>query len=524
MADFDLLIRGGTVIDGSGKPRRRADIAVRGDRIAAIGPLADARATVTIDATGLIVAPGFIDVHNHSDGWLLKTRNFTSKTLQGFTTEILMSDGISYAPTTPALAPQWLYYLRSLNGLALHDYEGWQSIGDYLELLDRRTVQNVVAQVCYANVRVMAHGWGRGQLDDSELRRMRYEVRRGMDEGATGVSTGLDYVSQFFADTDELVEVIAASASAAGVYVTHVRYKRGTLAGVREAVEIGRRAGVAVHISHLKGATQREAEELLAYIDNTAVHEVDFSFDIYPYLPGSSMLNQLLPYEVWEDGPLAVLGKLADPDVRRHFGVQLTDAAVSLENVRIAWVGSVDNQHLRGLSLAEYAQHVARSPADALCDLLIEENLAVTCVFHVGEDPLVEPFLAHPRFMLGSDGIYFPEARVHPRQYGSAPRILGPLVRDRRLFTLEEAVRKMTSIPATRFGLTDRGVIEDGAYADLVIFNPETISDRATFADPQQHSVGIEHVIVNGTPIVADGTPIDRFDGPLPGRALRYRA
>ncbi|HVU89917.1 MAG TPA: D-aminoacylase [Pirellulales bacterium] len=524
MADFDLLIRSGTVIDGSGKPRARADVAVRNDRVAATGALADARAAATIDATGLIVAPGFIDVHNHSDGWLLKIPHFASKTLQGFTTEVLMSDGISYAPTTTALAPQWLYYLRSLNGLALHDYEGWQSIGDYMQLLDRRTVQNVIAQVCYANVRVMEVGWGRGRPDDSQLRRMRYEVRRGMDEGATGVSTGLDYVSQFFAETDELVEVIAASAAAAGVYVTHVRYKRGTLAGVREAVEIGRRAGVAVHISHLKGANQREAEELLAYIDNTAVHEVDFSFDIYPYLPGSSMLNQLLPYEVWENGPLGVLARLADPTVRRHFAAQLADGAVSLENIRIAWVGSVDNQHLRGLSLAEYARRVARPPADALCDLLIEENLAVTCVFHLADDSLVEPFLAHPRFMLGSDGIYFPDALVHPRQYGSAPRILGALVRERRLFTLEEAVRKMTSIPATRFGLTDRGVIEEGAFADLVVFNPDTITDRATYADPQQHAVGVEHVIVNGTPIVAAGAPIDRFDGPLPGRALRYRA
>ena len=414
MADFDLLIRGGTVIDGSGKPRHAADVAIRGDRIASIGKLADARSATTIDATGLIVAPGFIDVHNHSDGWLLKTPNFASKTLQGFTTEVLMSDGISYAPTTPDLAPQWLYYLRSLNGLVLHDYEGWQSIGDYLELLDRRTVQNVVAQVCYANVRVMALGWGRGRPDDGQLRRMRYEVRRGMDEGATGVSTGLDYVSQFFAETDELVEVIAASAAAAGVYVTHVRYKRGTLAGVREAVDIGRRAGVAVHISHLKGANEREAEELLAYIDNTAVHEVDFSFDIYPYLPGSSMLNQLLPYEVWEDGPLAVLGKLADPNVRRHFAVQLADGAVSLENIRIAWVGSVDNQHLRGIVTGR--MRAPRRTASGRRDLrlLIEENLAVTCVFHIGNDALVEPFLAHPRFMLGSDGIYFPDALVPP--------------------------------------------------------------------------------------------------------------
>jgi N-acyl-D-amino-acid deacylase len=523
MADFDLLLRGGTVIDGTGAARVAADVAVRGDRVVAVGALPAAAAAHVIDARGLVVAPGFVDVHNHSDGWLLKTPHFVSKTLQGFTTEVLMSDGISYAPLTPELAPQWLYYLRSLNGLVQHDYCGWQSIADYLALLDGRTVQNVVAQVPYANVRVLTMGWGRTRPDDSQLRRMRYEVRRGMDEGATGVSTGMDYIAQCFAETDELVEVIAASSARAGVFVTHVRYKRGTLAGVREAVEIGRRAKVAVHISHLKGTSPRETDELLRYIDTTAMNEVDFSFDIYPYLPGSSMLNALLPYEVWEDGPLGALAKLADPTFRRRFATSLADSAVGFENIRIAWLGTVDNQHWRGLSLADYINSVGRPAADALCDLLIEENLAVTCVWHLGDDRLVEPFLAHPCFMLGSDGIYFPDAMTHPRQHGSAARLLGPLVRERRLFTLEEAVRKMTSIPADRFGLTDRGRVQLGAFADLVLFDADAITDRATFAEPQQNAIGIQHVLVNGTSIVADGVPIERFAGPLPGRALRYR-
>jgi N-acyl-D-amino-acid deacylase len=524
MPEFDLIIRGGTVIDGSGGARARADVGVRGDRINGVGDLAGAAAAHIIDAQGLIVAPGLIDVHNHSDGWLLKTPHFVSKTLQGFTTDVLMSDGISYAPLTPELAPQWLYYLRSLNGLAPHDYCGWQSIADYLALLDSRTAQNVVAQVPYANVRVLSVGWGRARPDDSQIRRMQYDVRCGMEEGATGVSTGLDYIAQCFADTEELVRVVAASAARSGVYVTHVRYKRGTLEGLREAVEIGRRAKVAVHMSHLKATSARETDELLSYIDKTAVNEVDFSFDIYPYIPGSSMLNSLLPYEVWEDGPLAALAKLADPILRRRFATALADNPTGLANIRIAWVGSVDNQRLRGMSLAEYAQGCGRPAADAVCDLLIEENLAVTCVWHLGGDSLVEPFLAHPRCMLGSDGIYFPDARVHPRQYGSAARMLGPLVRERRLFTLEEAVQKMTSIPADRFGLVDRGRIRPGAFADLVLFDAETITDLATYTDPQRHAVGVRHVLVNGTRIIVDGVPIERFVGKLPGRALRYRA
>ncbi|MBI2827060.1 MAG: D-aminoacylase [Planctomycetia bacterium] len=521
MPDFDLILRGGTVIDGTGAARVKADVAVRGDRIAAVGTL-PGQAAQTIDAAGLVVAPGFIDVHNHSDGWLLKTPHFVSKTMQGFTTEVLASDGISYAPVTAELAPQWIYYLRSLNALSLADYSGWRSIGDYLAALDRRTAQNFIMQVPYANVRVLSLGWGRERPDDSQIRRMQYDVRRGMDDGATGISNGMDYVAQCFAGTDELARVIAAIAPRSGVFVTHVRYKRGVLAGVKEAVEIGRRAGVAVHISHLKGTTAREAEELLSYIDKTAVNEVDFTFDVYPYLPGSTMLNSLLPNEAWEDGPLAVLSKLADPTVRRRFATQLADYNLDLDHIRIAWVGSREREDLMGLSLAAYARQRGREPAEALADLLIEENLGVLCVFHVDDDRLVEPFLKHPKFMLGSDGIYFPEARIHPRQFGSAARMLGPLVRDRKLFTLEAAVRTMTSMPAARFGLTDRGVVRPGAYADLVVFDAERIADRATFDDPQQLAVGVEHVLVNGVGIVAGGAPIERFTE-WPGRALRYR-
>ena len=309
----------------------------------------------------------------------------------------------------------------------------------------------------------------------------------------------------------------------AGVFVTHVRYKRGTLAGVREAVEIGRRAGVAVHISHLKGTSQRETEELLSYIDNTAVHEVDFSFDIYPYLPGSSMLNSLLPYEVWEDGPLAVLAKLAEPTLRRRFATQLADSALALEQIHIAWVGSVDNQHLRGMSLADYAHGSGRLVADALCDLLIEENLAVTCVWHIGDDSLVEPFLAHTALHARQRRDLF-----SPRPCASTPIWLGHA-------DVGHARARAPPVHARGSGAQDdldpgrslrpfgAGRIKSGAFADLVAFDSERVTDRATFADPQQLSTGIEHVIVNGTPIVAAGAPKNHFDGPPPGRALRYR-
>ena len=236
------------------------------------------------------------------------------------------------------------------------------------------------------------------------------------------------------------------------------------------------------------------------------------------------MFSYLLPYEVWEEGPLAAPAKLRDPAVRERFESLLACFMIPPERITLAWTATRSNARYQGQTVAQYAARTGRRPAEALCDLLIEENLAALSVLHTGNDAWIEPFLKHPKFMLGTDGIYFADGQVHPRVWGSAPKILGPLVRERKLFSLEEAVRKMSGIPAGRFGLVDRGEIREGAFADLVLFDPQTVTDRATYDNPHQQSIGIEHVLVNGVEILAKGKPIENLGPELPGRALRFKA
>ena len=518
---LDLIVRNGTIIDGTGAARYPADVGIERDRIRQVGDLHDREAREVLDAAGKIVAPGFVDVHNHSDAWLLSQRNFLPKTLQGFTTEVLMADGISYAPIDPHTRHEWIYYLRPINGLRFEQYEGWESLADYMSILDGRTAQNAITHIPYANVRAMACGFGRRVADDSQMQEILAGVNQGMQEGAVGISTGLDYISQSNATTQELVEACAPLAPQQGIYVSHVRGKKGSLEGLQEAVEIGRRAGVPVHISHFKAASAELTDSLLTYVDRVATQEVDFSFDVYPYGAGCTLLGYFLPYEVWEDGPLSAMAKLKEPGIRHRVARALEDAA--LDRIRLAWLAGQDNRHYLGKSLSEYAGQIGRSASEAVCDLLIEESLAVLVVTHQASDDFAHPFLAHEKYMMGTDGVYFPEGVVHPRVYGSAARLLGPCVRDHHLFSLEDAVYKLSAHAAARFGLKGRGTVRTGNFADLVVFDPETIADRATYADPHQYAVGVEHVLVNGTCIIRDGREVEDLPAPLPGRSLTYQ-
>lgn len=518
---FDFVIVGGEVIDGTGAPRRRADVGVRGERIVAVGNLQDAVAGKKINATGLIVAPGFIDVHNHSDGWLLSHANFWPKTSQGFTTEVLMADGISYAPVDRHTWRQWIVYLRALNGLRLQDYRDWRSLGDYLQQFEGRTAQNVATHVPYANCRTLHAGFGRGPLDDYQRRQIRREIEIGMEQGAVGLSTGLDYLNQCTSTTDELVDACRAIAPFNGLYVTHIRYKAGLLVALEEAIEIGKRAGVKVHISHLKGTTPQEVERVLEFLER-ARREVDLSFDVYPYQRGSTMLNYLLPYEAWADGPLGVLARMGRDDLLERFRAGLANLGVPLNKLHIAWTSSWDNSSHHGKLLSDYVAEMNRPAEEALYHLLVEENLAVLLVIDAGDDALVRPLLAHDLYMMGSDGIWFPDSVVHPRVYGSAGRLLGSCVREHKLFSLESAVQKLSGIPAARFGLRDRGVIREGAFADVVMFSSERVADQATYEQPHQVCTGVEQVLVNGRAIVEQGQPVIFGAEPAPGKYLRF--
>ena len=514
------MIENGDVIDGSGGPRKRADVGIAGDRIIGIGNLAGASAATTIDAAGKIVSPGFIDVHNHADGWLLRRPHLTAKTLQGFTTEVIMSDGISYAPVDEHTWCEWFYYLRSLNSLRMDEYLGWKSLADYQAVLDGRNVQNNVLQVPYGNLRTLVCGFGRQPVDDLQRKLIQEEVRRGMDTGAASLSTGIDYLGQIHTTTDELVAACSVLPEYDGLYVTHVRYKSGLLPALKEAVEICKRSGARLHVSHLKPFGKAAIEPLLEYLE-TARREVDLSFDCYPYLPGSTMLNSLLPYEAWDDGPLGVTAKLGDPVIRSRFRRALENYRLPLDKLHIAWTPGKENSRHQGQLLSEFAAEMGVPVEETLINLLIEERLAVLLVFHEGDDEWGWPMLQHDLCMIGTDGIYFDDAAVHPRVYGSSARILGPLVRDRKLFSLESAVRKLSGYAAERFRIPQRGLVREQYFADVVVFDPNTICDRAAIFDSQHHSVGVEQVLVNGRPIIRDGDPVELPREELPGRSLR---
>ncbi len=518
---FDVILHGGRVIDGGGNPWFRADVGIRDDRIAAIGPLDRAEARLRLDATGKVVAPGFIDAHVHGDLALLADPLHEPAVRQGVTTYILGQDGVAMAPASADTLTYMCRYTAGFSGgrdwLASPSRPAWSSMAEYLACFDGRCAVNVACLVPNGNVRHEVLGLDTRPPTPRERDHMAALVAEAMEQGAVGLSSGLDYIPSRYAAEEELTSLCRAIAPYGGVYVTHMRRydPTGVIESMDEVSRIGRDAGVAVHISHFNS----RADLVVPKLDAVRAAGVDMTFDLYCYLAGSTILGMIaLPPWAQEGGLGATVERLADPAVRDRLRREWFSSR-PLGEVRLSYSSAPQYRLYEGRTLEEGVRQAgARDLADFVCDLLIASEMAVGCVVpHRERGPAdVAALMRHPAMMGGSDGIYT-GSRPHPRGWGCFARYLGPHVRDERTWTLETAVQRLAAHPARRFGLRDRGLLVPGFAADVVVFDPATVGDRSTFEDGRQLAAGMEHVLVNGRPVLQAG----RRTEALPGRGLK---
>ncbi len=521
---FDILLTGGRVIDGSGSPWFRADVGIRGDRIAAIGRLAHAEAKCRIDAHGQVVCPGFIDAHVHGDLMLLADPCHEPAIRQGVTTYLIGQDGESLAPGSPTTLDYMRRYTAGFNGNPvvpetrfLQETE-FLSVADFLGRFDRRCALNVAYLIPNGNVRMEVVGLETRRASPEELQEMRRLVREGMEQGAVGLSSGLDYIPSRYADTDELIALCQEIAPFGGVYVTHMRRydPDGIGWSMDEVFQIGREADVAVHISHFNC----RAELGLAKMDEGRAAGIDATYDLYCYLAGSTILGMIaLPPAVQEGGIEATVQRLKDPATRAMLREWFVAGARGpVAEVRLAHVPAPEYFRHVGQTLGDAAREAGKPLEDFVCDLLVASNMVVGCIaphLRRGEAD-VQALMRHPAMMAGSDGIFI-GAKPHPRGWGCFARYLGYYVRDAKTWRLEEAVAKLSAHTARRFGLKDRGLLREQMAADVVVFDPTAIQDRSTYENGRQLADGVEQVIVNGELVLHAG----QRTRTLPGRALR---
>jgi N-acyl-D-amino-acid deacylase len=514
---FDLLIRNGRVVDGTGLPWFRADVAISGDRITAVGRLDTAAAKRTLDVTGKIVCPGFVDAHVHGDLALLADPLHEPAVRQGVTTYVLGQDGVAFAPGSPDTQQYMRQYTAGFNGNFPTPGKEWHSVADYLSLFDRACAINICTLIPNGNVRMEVMGLDPRKPTADELKAMRRIVREAMEQGAVGLSSGLDYVPSLYADEDELSELCSEIAPFGGVYVTHMRgyNPQKAPAALAEVFNVGRRVGCGVHVSHFNCL----AEQTAPLLDAARASGVDVTFDLYCYLYGSTIVAMLtLPPAILEGGIDATLKRLEDPAVRKALEPAFASPRFPIETMRLASIPSDRYRHLEGMGLVAAAESAGRSLVDFVCDLLIATNLAAGCVirhFAQRQESDILAFMRHPLMMAGSDGIYV-GGHPHPRGTGCFARYLGHHV-GAGDWSLEEAVMKCAYHTARRFGLKDRGLIREGMAADVVVFDPATIADRSNFATGRELAVGVEHVVVNGEPVLLHGMRT----AARPGRGLK---
>ncbi len=525
---FELLIEHGTVIDGTGDPGFSASVGITADGRLEVLREPGARAADRIDASGLVVAPGFIDLHSHSGLMIFADPLHEPKVRQGVTTEVIGVDGLSYAPIPDAEDLEALVEMNAgLDGSPEGLSHDWSTVEQYLDRLDGlRPSLNLALLVGNSALRIGAIGWDEVPATRAQLADMRSMLREAMEQGAIGVSSGLDYPPGAYADTDELAELTAEAARHGGFYHTHVRYPLGDryLDPFREAIEIGRRGEGPVHITHFyhRQTFPGGPEPMLALVDDARSDGMDVTFDTYPSEWASTRLLIMIPPWAQAGGPMPTKGRLSDTGVRNRIRRELADRGVlfagkrAWDDVRLGAFRSPDLVRWESHTLGEVIAERGEDPVDVLCDLLLAENLRLNQVTPGPWSETLPHFIRHPVGMIGTDSTFVAD-RPSPRTYGSFPRVLGQFVRDEALLGLEEAVRSMTSAPAARLGLTDRGLVRDGFAADLVIFNPETVRSTATYEEPRSYPIGIEWVVVNGEPVVANGA----HTGARPGRTLR---
>ncbi len=524
----DLLIAGGTIVDGTGAPGWRGSVVVDGERLRVLAPDAAPpdRVGRRIDATGRVVAPGFIDLHSHGGLMILADPRHEPKVRQGITTEIVGVDGNGFAPFKHHEDLDAFVELDSgLDGRPAIDYD-WDSVGSYLERFDGTVSVNIGTLVGNSALRIDALGWDDVPADAHAMDRMRGLLRDSMNEGAVGLSSGLDYPPGSFATTDELAQLTAEAGRAGGFYHSHVRYQLGDryLDPFREAIEIGRRAASPAHITHFyhRETHPGPAEPLLALVDDARAEGLDVTFDTYPSEWASTRLLIQLPAWIQAGGPGPLKERLAERAARDRLRSEIAARGAAYTgpagwaDLRLGAFSHPDNLRWESRTLAEVMEETGRDAVDAMGDLLLSENLGVSQVTSGPWSKTLPLFIAHPIGMVGTDSTFLGD-KPAPRTYGSFPRILGQFVRDEALLSLEEAIRKMTSAAAARLGLRTRGVLRDGMIADIVVFDAATVRSNATYDEPRRYPDGIDHVIVNGVLVVDDGV----HTGATPGRGIR---
>jgi N-acyl-D-aspartate/D-glutamate deacylase len=527
---YDLVIVGGSVIDGTGAPAVLTDVGVRDGRIATIGPLADARATRRIEATGLVVAPGFIDMHNHSDYTILVEPKAESAIRQGLTT-LVLGESRSAGPLKPGQNDD----PRSRADGTAPD---WTTLGGYFKKLEaQRMATNIASYVGEEQVWTYVKGYTQSPATTGEIEEMKKLVAQAMEEGAMGLSTALLVPPSSLATTENLIELAKVSKQYGGIYSTHIRDEgEKVFEAVQEAIAVGKGANIPVDIIHMKIAHKKlwgRVNEIIAMVQKARDEGYNIQANVYPYTAGQNNLSSIIPPWAVDGGRDAMIERLKNPALRPRLRREILNGLPGWYNHYLAtgdgWAGMIlvtlrheKNQRFQGKRMSELIEARGGNPADVLMDVLIEEHGSVPTVFFHHSEPDMQLVMQQPWTSIGSDGgalsVDGPTSRTHPhpRYFGTFPRVLGRYVRELQVLTLPEAVKKMSSMNADKIGITDRGRLKEGLWADITVFNAATVIDRATFENPHQYPVGIDYVIVNGTVTIDRG----QHTGALAGRVI----